>query len=74
MNAFKRYVRSKGIKLECDYPELPHYIRGESCFEPGYIYIDAVEVDAKSATVARWTNVMGWEYTTFNRDGSCVES
>ena len=43
MNRFKKYVQSKGIKLEHDYPYLP--------FDLGSQSIEAVIVNAETATV-----------------------
>ena len=71
MNAFKRYVRSKGIRLSCDYPCLPYYIKGKSCFEPGNIFVDDVYVDSEKCTVITVYNVIV-DRTQFCRDGSTV--
>lgn len=59
MNAFKKYVRSKGVMLENDYECLP---------SPDGI--DTVVVHADKAMVATYHYVVGWVYDTFNRDGS----
>ena len=72
MNAFKRYVKSKGIRLSCDYPELPYYIKGKSCFEPGYIFVDDVYVDSEKCTVTTVYNVIV-NSVQFCRDGSIIE-
>lgn len=44
MNRFKKELRKKGIKLECDYPYLP--------FEEGGLTIDTVRVNTETATVS----------------------
>lgn len=62
MNRFKKYVRSKGIKLECDYPWLPYDIKP-------YINIEAVYVNASTATIVTFYNV-GDFHQHINRDGS----
>lgn len=43
MNRFKKYVRSKGIKLEQDYPYLPYDLGSQS--------IEGVIVNAETLTV-----------------------
>jgi len=63
MNRVKKEFRKKGIRLECDYPTLPYYLKGKSCFEPGYIFVDGVTVDSKTATVKRFLNIIVEKYT-----------
>ena len=58
MNRVKKEFRRKGIKLECDYMEMPHFIKGRSIFEPGYIFIDGITVDSETATVKVYLNVI----------------
>lgn len=58
MNAFKRYARSKGIKLEQDYECLP-------CGG-----LDTVKVDSENATIAEYYYCYGWTYTVIRRDGT----
>lgn len=69
MNRFKKYVRSKGFKLNQDYPWLPYFIKGKSIFEPGYIFVDGVSVNSEKCTVIRHLNILD-EINKFNRDGS----
>ena len=71
MNAFKRYLRRKGVKLNTDYPCLPFYIKGKSCFEPGYLLIEDVTVNAEKAEYTQIYNV-AVEVTKVNRDGSLL--
>lgn len=61
MNRFKKELRRKGIKLEHDYPWLPFYVKGKSCFDPGNICIEAVIVKSETASVSIVTNVMTTE-------------
>ena len=68
MNRFKKELRKKGIKLEADYPCLPFYIKGRSCFEPGFIYIDAVIVNSEKATWTECLNVVNIT-SRLNRNG-----
>lgn len=58
MNRVKKELRHKGIKLECDYMEMPYFIKGKSIFEPGYIFIDGITVDSETATVKVYLNVI----------------
>ena len=44
MNRFKKELRKKGIKLECDYPFIP--------YEMKHVTLEAVEVDSEICTVA----------------------
>lgn len=62
MNAFKKYIRKQGIKLESDYPYLP------------YNSIEAVVVDAQNACIRTYHNMAGWWFTQINRDGSRFET
>ena len=61
MTKFKKYLRAKGIKLECDYEFLP-------CG-----YIEAVETIAMDDCVVAvvYSNCAGAEYSVFNRCGEC---
>ena len=61
MNAFKRFIHSKGIKLESDFPFLPFDIKGKFG-EPGHIFLDGVSVNSEKATVTEYTNVMNVTY------------
>ena len=72
MNRLKKEIRKKGIKLSCDYPCLPYYIKGRSCFEPGHIFIEDVFVNSERATITQFYNVMDIVYQV-NRDGSIKE-
>ena len=69
MNRFKKELRKKGIKLGCDYPCLPYFIKGKSVFEPGYIFVDGVHVNAEKATVTTYYNVI-WQTEKMLRDGT----
>ena len=72
MNAFKRYVKSKGVRLSSDYPWLPYYIRGKSCFEPGNIFIDDIYVNNEECTITTVYNTLVVK-KQFHRDGSVVD-
>ena len=61
MNAFKRYVRKKGIKLECDYPWLP--------YEQNYVSIESVYVNSEFCYVTQYTTV-GDLIAYFKKDGT----
>ncbi len=61
MNAFKKYVRSKGIKLDMDYECMP------------YGDIDCVVVDAEKATVSEYHYCYGWLHLEFGRDGEIID-
>lgn len=69
MNRVKKELRKRGLKLSHDYPHLPYYIKGKSCFEPGYVYIEDVYVNSEKATLTQYTNV-GLDITwRLNRNG-----
>ncbi|MBR6358033.1 MAG: hypothetical protein IKS11_00135 [Lachnospiraceae bacterium] len=55
MNRFKKEVRRRGIKLECDYEFLP------------YNEIETVVADAEKATVSTYHVSAGWDKIVFNR-------
>lgn len=57
MNAFKRYVKRKGIKLESDYPYMPY---GE---------LDSVWINSEKATVTHAYYTVGCVTTEFQRNG-----
>ena len=61
MNAFKRYVRKKGFKLECDYPWLP--------YEQKMVSIEAVYVNSEFCYVTQYTTV-GDLIAYFKKDGT----
>ena len=61
MNRFKKYVRTKGIKLECDYPWLPYDYQN--------IAVEGVSVDSENAVVIQYLNV-GTSYAYFKQDGA----
>lgn len=61
MNRFKKYVRIKGIKLECDYPWLPYDYQN--------IAVEGVRVDSENAIVIQSLNV-GTSYAYFMADGT----
>jgi len=59
MNAVKKYIRSKGYKLESDYPYMP--------LENG---LQAVVVDSENVTIYHYYVQTGGYITSFNRNGS----
>ena len=61
MTKFKEYLRSKGIKLECDYEFLP-------C---NYIEAVTTEVINGCIVVIVYSNCAGAEYAVYNRSGDC---
>ena len=69
MNRFKKEIRKKGIKLESDYPVIPYYVKGKSCFEPGNICIRSVFVNSETATVTVFYNVGVDKLITLKRNG-----
>ena len=69
MNRIKKEFRKKGLKLECDYPYLPFYIKGNSIFERGYIFVDEVRINSETATLYRFLNI-GRETHTMQKDGT----
>lgn len=72
MNRFKKELRKKGVKLECDYPMLPYFIKGKSCFEVGYIFVDGVSVDAEKAEFTVHLNILN-QRTRVLRNGNFVD-
>lgn len=68
MNRVKKEFKKNGLLLESDYPSMPHYIKGKSCFEPGYILLDSVVVRPEGVLI-RYLNI-GIEIYRLNRDGS----
>lgn len=54
MNRFKKELRRKGIKLECDYLWLP--------FEADGVFIRAIHVDASKAQCFVFTSAMVTRY------------
>lgn len=68
MNAFKKYIRRKGFKLESDYDTIPYYIKGKP-FQSGAICITDIYVDSGKALVFITYNVINEMYR-FKRDGS----
>ena len=70
MNRFKKYLRSKGVKLESDYPPLPWCVsRQKDPYAPGYISIEGIFVNSEQATFTTFYNVLS-DVTKVNRDGS----
>ena len=62
MNRLKKYIREKGIKLECDYPWLP--------YEVSYnIFIEGIYINSEKATIITYYNVI-MNQQQLNRDGS----
>ncbi len=72
MNRVKRELRKKGIRLESDYPYLPYFIKGNSIFEQGYLFIDGVSVNSETATVRVYLNTIT-HIIKLQRDGSLME-
>lgn len=68
MNRVKKEFKKKGLLLENDYPFMPYYLKGKSCFEPGYIVLESVVVRPEGVLV-RHLNV-GIEIYWLHRDGS----
>ncbi len=68
MNRLKKEFKKKGMLLENDYPFMPYYLKGKSCFEPGYILLDGITVKP-DAKLIRYLNI-GIEINRLNRDGS----
>lgn len=62
MNRFKKYVKSKGVKLSCDYPWLPFE-------EKNYIFVEDCLVNKSTLQVVKYLNI-GNVIITFNRDGT----
>lgn len=58
MNRFKKELRRRGYKLECDYTTLP------------YKTIEAVQARAESVSYDIFSNTCGWICTRFDRDFS----
>lgn len=61
MNRFKKWLRSQGVKLECDYGYMP-------CGE-----LDGVWVNTDKLQVVRYYYTVGTVITQYNRDGSFYE-
>ena len=62
MNRLKRYLRTKGVKLENDYTWLP--------YEVAYnIFIEGVYINSEKATITTYYNVI-MNQQQLNRDGS----
>ena len=72
MNRLKKELRKRGVKLESDYPWMPYFIKGNSIFEPGYIFVDGVSVDSKKAKVRICYNTIN-EVLTLKRNGMLEE-
>lgn len=62
MNRFKKEIRKKGFKLECDYPWLP--------FEEKTVFIEAITVDAENCLLKQHANV-GTLVLGFDRQMNC---
>ena len=58
MNRFKKYIRTKGYKLESDYPFLPYH------------EFETVEVDSTTCTMSRYYDCYGWIFHHFLPDGT----
>lgn len=65
MNRLKKYIRQKGIKLECDYPWLPYYVTNN-------IFIEDIYVNSEKAIITTFYNVID-NVQQVNRDGSITE-
>lgn len=64
MNRFKKELRRKGIKLECDYLWLP--------YEENGVFVEAVSVNSTGARWTEYTNVMATCFQ-LERNGSITE-
>lgn len=69
MNRLKKEFRKRGVKLNEDYECLPFYVKGKSCFDPGYICVENVTVNSVTASVITVYNV-GDVFYQLHRDGS----
>ena len=67
MNRVKKVLRSKGVCLNEDYPNLPYDICGRFG-EPGHISILNIFVNSEKATVTRHFNVVT-EKMVLHRNG-----
>ena len=72
MTRIKKEFKKRGFRFEEDYPFLPYYIKGKSCFDIGYIYIDSIGFNPETATYYENTNVMTLA-TAMHRDGSLTQ-
>ena len=72
MNRVKKELRKRGVKLESDYPWMPYFIKGNSIFDRGYIFIDGVSVDSEKAKVRICYNTIH-EVLTLKRNGKLEE-
>lgn len=61
MNAFKRYARRKGLKLDCDFECLP------------WNGVDCVVTISNRAQVSAYHYGAGWAHWVFDRGGKIVE-
>lgn len=71
MNRIKKEIRKREMKLESDYPFLPYYVKGKSCFDVGNICVEGVTVDSENATVTRCLNILVEKYKLL-RNGKLV--
>ena len=62
MNKLKKYLRTKGVKLENDYPWLPYEVANN-------IFIEGVYINSEKATITTYYNVI-MNQQQLNRDGS----
>ena len=62
MTKYKKYLRAKGVMLECDYEFLP------------YDYIEAVTTEVMDDCVVAvvYSNCAGAEYAVYDRSGACI--
>lgn len=67
MNRVKKEFKKCGFLLENDYPQMPYYLKGKSCFEPGFVLIESIGVQSNVYT--RCLNI-GIEKYRLNRDGN----
>ena len=63
MTRFKKYIRTKGEWLECDFPFMPYNI--------GMPALESVLVDAENATIS-YVHVVGVLIKHYDRAGRCV--
>ena len=50
MNRVKKEFKKRGFLLENDYPQMPFYLKGKSCFEPGFVSIESIGVQSNVYT------------------------
>lgn len=64
MTRFKKYLRTKGERLECDYPFMPYNLGPAPTLE-------AVIVDPDQLSIS-YVHVVGTLTKTYDRSGHCI--